>query len=191
MNEQAGDLADIATEINAAHDAYEQGVRTSYATAVRIGKLLIEVKDRLGARGRFTRWCEENLRFKLRQAQKYKRLAEHHQESSEHGSIKDGLAAIGVEESLEALAETMLGVEDDEVDRIASREEQDLAREADREKREADQDDQEKLKRKLKTLANIARYLRERGLERMAELIEQALEEDRTAEEAVGELAAA
>src|SRR5215213_7167352 len=66
----ADDLATLAGQINAAHDACMGKLAEGLAHAIRVGKLLAEAKGRV-RHGQWSAWVEANCRFGLRMAQKY------------------------------------------------------------------------------------------------------------------------
>jgi len=69
-------LLDLASQINDNHRAFLDGASRTFRVACRAGQLLLEAK-RLAGHGRFESWVEQHCEFRLRQAQRYMRLAKH------------------------------------------------------------------------------------------------------------------
>ena len=67
-------LAELATEINAEHEAAEKAINESLGHAKRCGDLLIEAKSQL-THGAFGKWLGENFPGSERTAQAYMRVA--------------------------------------------------------------------------------------------------------------------
>lgn len=73
-NESGGaTLEQLAEQIRSEHEAAEQALRKSVKHAIRVGELLIEVKDRL-PRGDFTPWVKRNCPFDERSGRYYRQL---------------------------------------------------------------------------------------------------------------------
>jgi hypothetical protein len=70
----AGDLAALAVEIRAEHDAAQGAWRTAVEHAINCGRLLLEAKAQL-SHGEWGRWLEENFPASRRTAQGYMQLA--------------------------------------------------------------------------------------------------------------------
>jgi hypothetical protein len=74
--EQSKDLAELAREINEAHEAQEASARTSLGHARRAGELLRQAKaDCKRRREAWRPWVEKNCHFSLRTAQAYMQVA--------------------------------------------------------------------------------------------------------------------
>jgi hypothetical protein len=68
--------SNIATAINAEHEAVQAAVKESVRHALECGKLLSEAKATV-AHGGWNAWLVSNCRFSARTAQLYMKLAEH------------------------------------------------------------------------------------------------------------------
>lgn len=69
---QSTNQIDVAVSINAAHESYKRGVRTTLTHAIEAGRLLRPVKKEVG-HGKWQRWVEMHLDFSARTAQLYMR----------------------------------------------------------------------------------------------------------------------
>lgn len=67
-------LVDLAGDINREHDAAIGYARSAVEHALRCGRMLCDAKDQL-EHGEFGAWIKEHCAVKMRQAQKYMRLA--------------------------------------------------------------------------------------------------------------------
>lgn len=68
------DLAELAKRINAAHDAFETGMRQSLTAAAEAGELLINAKEQL-RHGEWLPWLSDNFRGSHDMASRYMKLA--------------------------------------------------------------------------------------------------------------------
>src|SRR5919202_6080486 len=73
-NLPARPLAELAADINAAHEECAGAVRAGLAHAIRAGQLLLEAKARVG-HGAWLPWVRRNCAFSERTAQAYMRVA--------------------------------------------------------------------------------------------------------------------
>ncbi len=90
-------LMTTADEINAAHIEAEKHIKTAVANAIRCGELLLKAKAEL-PHGEWHGWIEENVKFSLRTAQGYMRLAGLNQQRATrvaHLSLRQALKEIG------------------------------------------------------------------------------------------------
>jgi hypothetical protein len=68
-------LAELARQINAAHEECEHALRAGMQHARQAGQLLLEVKARVG-HGKWLPWLKANVGFSARTAQRYMLVAE-------------------------------------------------------------------------------------------------------------------
>ena len=67
-------LEELAAQINAAHFECEQALKAGLGHALKVGKLLVVAKQRLG-HGNWLSWLKANVTFSDRTAQGYMRVA--------------------------------------------------------------------------------------------------------------------
>jgi hypothetical protein len=94
------DLAQLAEWINAAHAAAEDSLRAGLQHARATGTLLIEAKAKV-AHGQWIPWLEKNVRFSVRTAQAFMRVADRWPELE---AKAQGLAHLTFEDGLKLLA---------------------------------------------------------------------------------------
>lgn len=90
------ELAQLAAQIDAEHQAAEHAAHQALHHACQVGKLLTEVKARL-PHGQLLQWVSDNCTFCSRTAQNYMRIFEHwpqlqdHAKRVSHLTIRDAL----------------------------------------------------------------------------------------------------
>src|SRR5215469_14342996 len=86
----AEDLAALAAQINAAHNAVEKAGRTTLENARKAGLALLKAKAQCGAR-KFKPWLEKNVQCSRAMAYNYMAIAQRWEEVSNVGQIRDAL----------------------------------------------------------------------------------------------------
>jgi hypothetical protein len=98
------DLASIATQINTLHRIIEDSLRQSVQDAIRVGRLLSEMKDNL-KHGDFLPWVKLNCRFSERTAYNYIALHQHQNKIATVANLQEAYRQIETIEAQEKQTE--------------------------------------------------------------------------------------
>jgi hypothetical protein len=97
----ADELAELARQIHAEHEAAEVSLRSGLEHARKAGELLLQAKSRC-AHGKWLTWLKDNARFSERTAQAYMRVA---RRWGELAAKAQGLADLTFEDGLKLLVD--------------------------------------------------------------------------------------
>ena len=121
MAKESTELADLAAEINAEHDAAMHKATEAIEHARTCGELLTKAKEKL-KHGAWTPWLEENCTVSPRQTQKYMRLYSNWHVIEEAKANSDSHLTMTIENSLFLVADRELMNKRREAKRLANEE---------------------------------------------------------------------